>query len=50
MPRGDLAAHLTDLAWAGLSGVVAVASEDAVPTNQGAIEDEATNSEKESVP
>jgi AcrR family transcriptional regulator len=23
MPRGDLAAHLTDLAWAGLSGVVA---------------------------
>jgi AcrR family transcriptional regulator len=22
MPRGDLAAHLTDLAWAGLSGVV----------------------------
>jgi AcrR family transcriptional regulator len=25
MPRGDLAAHLTDLAWAGLSGVVAPA-------------------------
>ncbi len=26
MPRGDLAAHLTDLAWAGLSGVVAPTS------------------------
>jgi AcrR family transcriptional regulator len=25
MPRADLAAHLTDLAWAGLSGVVAPA-------------------------
>ena len=25
MPRGELAAHLTDLAWAGLSGVVAPA-------------------------
>jgi hypothetical protein len=22
MPRNELAAHLTDLAWAGLSGVV----------------------------
>jgi AcrR family transcriptional regulator len=28
MPRGDLAAHLTDLAWAGLSGVVAPQKED----------------------
>jgi AcrR family transcriptional regulator len=28
MPRGDLAAHLTDLAWAGLSGVVAAPSEE----------------------
>ena len=28
MPRGDLAAHLTDLAWAGLSGVVTVPKED----------------------
>jgi AcrR family transcriptional regulator len=28
MPRGDLAAHLTDLAWAGLSGVVAQPKED----------------------
>jgi AcrR family transcriptional regulator len=31
MPRGDLAAHLTDLAWAGLSGVVATPSEEASP-------------------
>jgi AcrR family transcriptional regulator len=28
MPRGDLAAHLTDLAWAGLSGVVPQPKED----------------------
>jgi AcrR family transcriptional regulator len=28
MPRGELAAHLTDLAWAGLSGVVATVEED----------------------
>jgi AcrR family transcriptional regulator len=28
MPRGELAAHLTDLAWAGLSGVVAAPEED----------------------
>ena len=28
MPRGELAAHLTDLAWAGLSGVVASPKED----------------------
>jgi AcrR family transcriptional regulator len=28
MPRGDLAAHLTDLAWAGLSGVVVRTEED----------------------
>ncbi len=28
MPRSDLAAHLTDLAWAGLSGVVAAPSEE----------------------
>jgi AcrR family transcriptional regulator len=30
MPRGDLAAHLTDLAWAGLSGVVAQPKEGAL--------------------
>jgi AcrR family transcriptional regulator len=28
MPRGDLAAHLTDLAWTGLSGVVGVPREN----------------------
>jgi AcrR family transcriptional regulator len=28
LPRGDLAARLTDLAWAGLSGVVALPEED----------------------
>ena len=28
MPRGDLAAHLTDLAWTGLSGLVARPRED----------------------
>ena len=28
MPRAELAAHLTDLAWAGLSGVVARPEED----------------------
>jgi AcrR family transcriptional regulator len=28
MPRGDLAAHLTDLAWAGLSGVVTAPEEE----------------------
>ncbi|RBY77675.1 TetR/AcrR family transcriptional regulator [Geodermatophilus sp. TF02-6] len=28
MPRADLAAHLTDLAWAGLSGVVTTSTEE----------------------
>jgi AcrR family transcriptional regulator len=28
MPRGDLAAHLTDLAWTGLSGVVGMPREE----------------------
>ena len=30
MPRAELAAHLTDLAWAGLSGVVTRSEEDSV--------------------
>jgi AcrR family transcriptional regulator len=31
MPRGDLAAHLTDLAWTGLSGVIGVPMEEKTP-------------------
>jgi AcrR family transcriptional regulator len=32
MPRGELAAHLTDLAWAGLSGVISPPATTAAPT------------------
>ena len=47
MARGELAGHLTDLAWAGLSGVVPAPPEDAAPTSRGAGEDQATGSEEE---
>ena len=49
MPRGDLAAHLTDLAWAGLSGVVAPRDDEAVRSSGRANEGLPTAPEKEGV-